>query len=338
MPIPCSQFYEWMIVEDAPEPTEKTMETLTIENARTGLYVQFDGNPKVPIHTLAQRIKDGKSEWVLCRDGKASRIREEYFGNYAIVEDASEPPLVEKDRIDPRHLPEGHPDAPQRTLQAIDGLCCELRNRLKYIQFATKPPCESVGVKASNEWATEGLGLVEQIFALIGNEGNSVNAEPSRTLQAIDGLLDAVIDRMDGLASKIEKDVGGGWQVIAGEVQKSLNYMRALIGNKYSSVGEKPVKPEALSLVDEVISILEIVTNRTMPQTVDPKLLKHALEFQYQLRGVLTPGPAGETPRQELSNIVAALAALNVRLIDEYDKLYGTGEVAAESEAEVQDA
>lgn len=94
-----------------------------------------------------------------------------------------------------------------------------------------------------------------------------------------------------------------------------------------NSVKTEPVEPEALAYVDEVISILEIVTNRTMPQTVDPKLLKQALEFQYQLKGLLELGPVSETPGQKMDRVLKLLTCVNDRLIIEHNERYGTGEV-----------
>ena len=117
---------------------------------------------------------------------------------------------------------------------------------------------------------------------------------PLRTLQAIGGLIDGSVVCL-GKALEPMDGEHPAWFLLK-QTLYTLKKAQALIGNQPNSVKTEPADDsEALSLVDRVISTLETVTHRTMPQTGDPRLLEEALEAQYQLRGVLTLGPCGDS-------------------------------------------
>jgi len=99
-----------------PKSPAQVPDILTPENARDGMTIRKACDISMP-RTL--RWCKELTAWVYCHRGQWCHLRDETMGEWKIVSEPPEPPIVSTDQNYPPELPIGHVDAPDSVLKAL---------------------------------------------------------------------------------------------------------------------------------------------------------------------------------------------------------------------------
>ena len=216
-----------------PKSPAQVPDILTPENARDGMTIRKAYDISMP-RTL--RWCKELSAWVYCHRGQWCHLRDETMGEWKIVSEPPEPPIVSTDQNYPPELPIGHVDGPDSVLDVIPDVIRDVDGVITRL--------EDVQQNSPNNFVKpvrEALELQYQIRGGLDPACNITYPKPDSRLKAVGDLIDESIDYFEGVRDA--GSVNGLVCAMAGEAVVRLENMQSFIGDKAST---RTVAPDSV--------------------------------------------------------------------------------------------